>query len=108
MDLCKSTQETTYLWFCHGKDQLLHTLLPDARLPLLARDHHEIVAAATKGDHRLIGVRDQRVLKNESISQTEMLQQSGYKPRESSDFMSDPTIDLEFIWEIILVSPFFL
>lgn len=65
--LCCSTRDT-YLWFSHRKDQLLHALLPDSRLPLLARDHHEIVTATTKGNHRLVGVCDQRVLKNESMA----------------------------------------
>lgn len=61
------TQEA-YLWFSHCKDQLLHALLPGSRLPLLACDHHEIVTVTTKGNHRLVGVRDQRVLKNKSIA----------------------------------------
>lgn len=51
-----------YLRFSHCKDELLRAFLPDAGLPLLAGDHHEVVATATKSDDRLVGVREQRIL----------------------------------------------
>lgn len=51
-----------YLRLHHREDQLLHTLLPNCRLPLLARDHHEIVATAAEGDHGLVRVCEQRIL----------------------------------------------
>lgn len=57
-----------YLRFRHCKDQLLHALLAGSSLPLLARDHHEIITTTTKGNHRLVGVCDQSVLKNKSIA----------------------------------------
>ena len=65
--LLRCTQDT-HLGFSYCKDQLLHTLLPSSRLPLLACDHHEIFPTTTKGNHRLVGVRDQGVLRNEGVT----------------------------------------
>lgn len=45
-----------YLRFSHCKDELLRAFLPDAGLPLLAGDHHEVVTTAAKSDDRLVGV----------------------------------------------------
>lgn len=57
----------THLWFRHRKHQLLHAPPPDTRLSLLAGDHHEVVTATAKGDHTLVGIREQRVLGSEDI-----------------------------------------
>lgn len=56
-----------YLWFSHGKDQLLHTPFSKSRFTLLVRDHHEIITVTSEGNHRMVRIRDQDVLKKVEI-----------------------------------------
>lgn len=85
-----------YLWFSHGKDQLLHTLLPDSGIPLLACDHHEIITVTTKGNHSLVRVRDQRVLPGWNVEWN----------RYKQILLLITEQSLELIWEILWVSAF--